>query len=564
MKLIKLTVKVNSAIIREIKFNDTLNIITNKKNSISSGNQVGKSIPGRIIDYLLDGSISPICIDEEFGTIEANINELFKEKIVEATLEYVGVDGLITSISRRLSTDSKYQTYVINGNEKSGKDYKKHVLLTMFNIFSEKPTIRKVAPKFLRTDSNRMTKTVKFNDEKFPISEADRNTLFLYLFNFEDTEILSEVQRLRTSIRNFSKKLTALNSIIKEDKILGEIVSIKKELLSLEKSLLLSSSDNDKLDIIKKINEKDDIQNVLSDSILKLELQIDNINKTKSILNIHGQYNLLDELHQIYQYASVKIDIVLKDYANILDFHKHLLETKSEYVSDGLESLNEELEEKKIALNSLSLEKRNLYEELKSKKEINELSLSVKRIGELNKNLISLTAFVEKKNSIDQKKNFDVNHLNELSNRVASELDNVINFENKFKENFKEFTGIFYGVKYNFTLNLDRSTGTCNPKVDETQSNNDGGLKRLEAIAFDLSYIKTVSDENIKRPKFIVHDSIDEVDITHIRQLFAESIKLGGQQVVSMLVSQFEDQDYEKYKKYIVLELSRDDKFFRV
>lgn len=31
-----------------------------------------------------------------------------------------------------------------------------------------------------------------------------------------------------------------------------------------------------------------------------------------------------------------------------------------------------------------------------------------------------------------------------------------------------------------------------------------------------------------------------------------------------MLVSQLEDTDYEKYKNYIVLELSQEDKYFKV
>jgi uncharacterized protein YydD (DUF2326 family) len=78
MKLLKLITKVDGNVIREIEFKDTLNIITNKRDSNLSGNQIGKSIPGRIIDFLLDGSINPIYVDEEFGTAEPSIQQLFK------------------------------------------------------------------------------------------------------------------------------------------------------------------------------------------------------------------------------------------------------------------------------------------------------------------------------------------------------------------------------------------------------------------------------------------------------------------------------------------------------
>ncbi|WP_348981355.1 DUF2326 domain-containing protein [Shewanella sp. DNRA4] len=201
---------------------------------------------------------------------------------------------------------------------------------------------------------------------------------------------------------------------------------------------------------------------------------------------------------------------------------------------------------------------------MKSKKKIEEISESVKTIGELNKKLIELNAIVEKKNSIEDRLNKETERLERLSERLAAELQNVHIFETEFKKHFKAYTNTFYGVEYNFNLNLDAKNGNCQPTVDDIQSNNDGGLKRLEAITFDLSYIKTVDSLGLKRPKFVVHDSIDEVDIKHIRQLFDESIKLSGQQVVSMLVSQLEDTDYEKYKDYIVLELSQKDKYFKV
>ena len=96
MKLLKLITKVDGKVIREIEFKDTLNIITNKRDSTLSGNQIGKSVPGRIIDFLLDGSMNPIYIDEEFRTPEPNIEKLFAEHDVTSSLSYIGVDGNIT------------------------------------------------------------------------------------------------------------------------------------------------------------------------------------------------------------------------------------------------------------------------------------------------------------------------------------------------------------------------------------------------------------------------------------------------------------------------------------
>ena len=564
MKLNKLTTEVDGKIIREIVFNDTLNIITNRKDSKLSGNQIGKSVPGRIIDFLLDGSISPIYIDEEFNTPELNIEKLFSEYVVTSSLSYIGFDGEESNIKRRLSTDKSLQLYYIDDIEKNKHDYVCHILKTMFNVSSAKPTIRKLAPKFLRIDSNRMTKTVKFNDDKFPISKADRNTLFLYLFNFSDTEVLSKIQKLKTLIVNHEGKLSSFNGVIKEDRIVSNIAAIRKELARLERSLLLTENSDDKIAIIQKINCIDDKQNRLSDSVLTLELKINNVLKTKALFENNRHYQLLDELDTIYKYASVKIDSVINDYKKVLEFHEHLLDAKSEYITDGLDDIRLSLKEKTEEIKLLSTQKDMLYRELKSKKKIDEISDSIKEIGELNKKFIELTAIVDKKDSIQMRLNDEKENLDKLSSDLNCELKNVHDFEAVFKNNFKYYTNKFYGVEYNFSLNLNPKNGDCDPSVDDTQSNNDGGLKRLEAISFDLTYIKSVSDLNLLRPTFVVHDSIDEVDIKHIRQLFDESMKLPGQHILSMLSSQLEDEDYEKYKAYIVLELSQQDKFFLV
>ncbi len=564
MKLLKLITKVDGIVIREIEFNDTLNIITNKRDSNLSGNQIGKSVPGRIIDFLLDGSINPIYIDEEFGTAEPNIRQLFVEHDVTSSLSYIGLDGNITEIKRNLAIENSNVCYYVNNELKTKKDYNTHILMTMFNVYSTKPTLRKLAPKFLRTDASRMTKTVKFNDDKFPISQADRNTLFLYLFNFEDTEILSKIQKLKTFLDNYGKKLISFNGIIKDDKIIGTIKSTKKELDKLEKFLLLSENNTDKLAIIDEINSIDNKQNNLSDQVLSLDLKVNNITKTQSLLQANQNHQLLSELETIYGYAAIKMDSVIKDYDSVLRFHNYLLDTKNEFITDGFEKLQVKLHKATDELKLLEKKKSSLYLELKSKKKIDEISDSVKRIGELNKTLIELNAIVEKKDSIETRLEEEAKNLEKLSEKLSGEFQNVNTFETEFKRNFKGYTKVFYGIEYNFNLNLDTTNGDCRPSVDDIQSNNDGGLKRLEAITFDLSYIKSVGSLDLLRPTFVIHDSIDEVDIKHIRQLFDESIKLSGQQIVSMLVSQLEEVDYRKYKDYIVLELSQEDKYFKV
>ncbi|MFT5296631.1 MAG: hypothetical protein ACI9YH_002651 [Colwellia sp.] len=563
MKLLSFLLEINGKEVRNIPFLDNLNIITSKKKSDAPGNSVGKSTLGRILDYLFNGSIGPIYIDDEFQTPKQEIEQLFTNSKVYVSLEYLGLDNKYSVIKRRLSTDKELQVYILDGRVVTGKEYVNHIMGSIFNVYSTKPTIRKLAPKFFRTTQHRMTKTVKFDNGR-SVSKSDINTVFLYLFNFNDTEILSKVHKLKTTIKGYNKNLAAFNSVISQDKIVGSISKIIKEISRLEKSLSSSEKGIDKLEIVVKINGIDDEQNALSEEILDLDLKIKNIIQTNEILKTDEHNHLLDELRVIYEYASVKIESTLSDYQQALDFHDHLLHTKKEFVSSDLDKLQEKHEQANIKFGRFKIQKQDLFDELKSKKKMEEISESMKEIGKLDKELAKLTAIIDKKDDIDDKLATETQTLDNLSGELNSELSNVISFEEKYIENFRGYTRKFYGVEYNFSLHLDQTTGECAPDVDEMQSNNEGGLKRLEVVTFDLAYIKTVCEEEIQRPNFVLHDSIDEIDIQHIRKMFDESVKLSGQQIVSMLSDKLLVEDYQKYKDYIILELSQDNKFFKL
>ncbi|MXP59796.1 DUF2326 domain-containing protein [Pantoea sp. Taur] len=563
MKLLRFLLEIDGKEIRSIPFLENLNIITSKKESDDPGNSVGKSTLGRVLDYLFDGSIKPIYIDEEFQTPKKEIEQLFTKNEVHVSLEYLGLDNQHSIIKRRLSTNVDLQSYILNGREVTSKEYIHHIMGSVFNVSSAKPTLRKLAPKFFRTTQHRMTKTVNFDNGR-NVSKSDVSTVFLYLFNFNDTEILTKIHKLKTAIKGYERNLKAFNSVISQDKIVSSIAHMRREISKLERSLLSSEKGIDKLEIVSKINRVDDEQNALSDEILSLDLNIKNILETNEILKSNEQVHLLDELQAIYEYASVKIESTLQDYQQALAFHAHLLSTKREFVSHGLDKLQAEHEKATVKFGQLKNQKQSLFDELKSKKKIEEISDAMKEIGKLDKELAKLTAIIDKKDDIDSKLAIERQSLTELSGQLEAELTSVTSFEGKFIDNFKEYTRGFYGVEYKFSLNLDQEKGECTPHVDDVESNNEGGLKRLEVVTFDLAYIKTVCDKKALRPNFVLHDSIDEIDIQHVRKIFDESIKLSGQHIVSMLSDKLIKEDYQKYNRHIILELSQDNKFFKL
>ncbi len=271
----------------------------------------------------------------------------------------------------------------------------------------------------------------------------------LYLFNFNDTETLTKVHKLKTTIKGYERNLKAFNSVISQDKIVSSITSIRREIAKLERSLLSSEKGIDKLEIVSKINAIDDEQNTLSDEMLSLDLKIKNIIETNKILRNNEQVYLLNELQSIYEYASVKIESTLEDYRQALAFHNHLLNTKLEFVSHGLDNLQDEHEKATVRFAQLNNQKHILFDELKSKKKIEEISDAMKEIGKLDKELAKLTAIIDKKDDIDSRLFSERKKLTELSGELEAELTNVTSFEQNLLIILKSTRMIFMELNTN-------------------------------------------------------------------------------------------------------------------
>ncbi|ECB2126684.1 DUF2326 domain-containing protein, partial [Salmonella enterica subsp. enterica serovar Typhimurium] len=95
--------------------------------------------------------------------------------------------------------------------------------------------------------------------------------------------------------------------------------------------------------------------------------------------------------------------------------------------------------------------------------------------------------------------------------------------------------------------------------------NSNGGKKKGEITAFDLAYIKFVDKVKLKRATFVIHDSIEDVDVNQIRDIFFEANNINGQYIVSILSDKFsEDTDLKMMMNNSILELSSTNKFFKV
>ncbi|MDB9869334.1 DUF2326 domain-containing protein [Oceanospirillaceae bacterium] len=126
----------------------------------------------------------------------------------------------------------------------------------------------------------------------------------------------------------------------------------------------------------------------------------------------------------------------------------------------------------------------------------------------------------------------------------------------------KNLTQSLHDDEYQIDLNFNKDNGSCSIDLLNSVTNPEGGKKKAEVIAFDFAYIYAADELNLKRPRFVFHDSIEDIDKKQIEDIFKEAHKLPGQQILSMLSDKISGDVYEDLSNSIILTLEEDKRFF--
>ena len=562
MKLNSLTILIDKSPVRSIKFKDGLNIITNKKGVGRSGNSVGKSTLSRVIDFLFLGSINSIYIDEEFKKPNRKIESLLQNHTVEAELSFVGIDNKLHQIARNLDIDSDCLKYFVDGLEKDKKVYEEQLQYLFFNILTRRPSIRSLAPKFIRNDGNRMLNTTKFLDKHG--TNKDYSELFLYLFGFENTNLLTEKRDASNLIKKRKRNSTSLNAIVREQKPSSIVNELKEKIKSLENQFLKFDYSPDLDDPIKHLTQLQESEDSLSSKLMNIDRKISNIQNTIQLLSNQGSNHLTKELKEIYEFAGVSIESGARRYEEVLAFHDNLVAKKRQYLLTDLPSLNKKKEELIADLHQIHSEKTKMFSNMRSREHVNRITENLKELGQLKIDLGRSEGIINQKEKALSDLAEAEKSLNNILDKVNEEYATIELFEKHFNEKFKQITNLILEDKYTFKLNFDKKDGSCRLDIENSIPNPEGGRKKAEVIAFDFSYIHSIKETRSLRPSFIIHDSIEDIDQKQIDLLFQQSRLLPGQQIISLLSENLSQEFCDKYDEDVVLYLSEDEMFFKV
>lgn len=565
MRLNKLIILKNDSLVREVTFKDGLNLIVNKRTSgKDSGNSVGKSTLSRVLDYLFMSSGHDIYHDAEFGKDIPEIVSLINNNVLKFSLDFNTVENKKAVISRIISIDDKNSKYFLNDVEVDKKQYSEFIAQAVFGLTTDKPSLRNVSHKFIRNTNDKMQKTLNFLHGNTTPDVYD--LLYLFLFGFNGLPLIKKKGDFNKEIKKQKTYLAAYRNPNRETVLAKMIKPLKKEIAEAERNIKNFDFKDSHDESLKKLSE---IQKNISDyslSYASLNMRVRNIEE--SILSLKNNITQLveNDLMEIYNSAGIYFNGELKrTYEEMVLFHNDIIKNKISFLESELLKKKEEIETVNKKNNDLHEQESSLFRTIKEPETLKSINQLFNKLTELRENLASIESNLSRINDT----NALIKSLEDSREKLLLEIELAVQGLEKNIEIFNEFFGDLtkeiYGERYIFDLSFDVDKGKCNFDISCVTPNSNGGKKKGEITAFDLAYIKFVDKIKLKRPTFVIHDSIEDVDVNQIRDIFFEANNINGQYIVSILSDKFsEDADMKMMMSNSILELSSTNKFFKV
>ncbi|EKQ0845368.1 DUF2326 domain-containing protein [Salmonella enterica] len=565
MRLNKLIILKNNTLVREVPFKDGLNLIINKRTSgKDSGNSVGKSTLSRVLDYLFMSSGHDIYHDAEFGKDIPEIVSLINDNVLKFTLDFNTVENKKAVVFRIISTDDKNSKYFLNDVEIDKKQYSEFIAQAVFGLTTDKPSLRNVSHKFIRNTNDNMQKTLNFLHGNTTPDVYD--LLYLFLFGFNGLPLIKKKGEFNKEIKKQKAYLAAYRNPNRETVLAKMIKPLKKEIAEAERNIKNFDFKDSHDESLKKLSE---IQKMISDyslSYASLNMRVRNIEE--SILSLKNNITQLvkNDLMEIYSSAGVYFNGELKrSYEEMVLFHNDVIKNKINFLESELLKKKEEIESINEKINGFHEQESSLFRTIKEPETLKSINQLFNKLTELRENFASIESNLTRINDT----NALIKSLEDSREQLLLEIELAVQGLEKNIEVFNEFFGDLtkeiYGERYIFDLSFDVDKDRCNFDISCVTPNSNGGKKKGEITAFDLAYIKFVDKVKLKRATFVIHDSIEDVDVNQIRDIFFEANNINGQYIVSILSDKFsEDTDLKMMMNNSILELSSTNKFFKV
>ena len=568
----KLKISTKDETIREMNFHIGMNLIIDNTpltaDLKSTGNNVGKTTVLKLIYFCLGGEGKDIYTDEENkNKVYEDVKNFLINQEVLVTLTLTNgfnIENKNQLVIERNFLSGKNAIRKINGESILKKDFENELLVKIFPEHkNEKPSFKQIISHNIRYKDNSINKTLKTLDSF--TSDVEYETLYLYLLGcgFDSG---AKKQVLTNKIKQENAYKERIEKKQKKNSYEVALAILEDEITELKnKKSLLNINQNFEEDL-NKLNEIKYKINRLTSLITKLEIRRDMIIEAKNEMEKDVSSIDLDQLKLLYSESKKYIPNLNKTFEDLVSYHNKMIVEKISFITKELPSLTDRIENEKVTLKALLSDEKELSLKISKSDSFNDLENIISEINE------KYRLKGEYENTISQ-----INEVDSVLEEIENELENIdqylysSTFQEKLKEQITKFNKYFssvsyelYGEKYALTYDIINNKKTNKPvyKFSTFNSNMSSGKKQGEILCFDLAYIMFADEEGISCLHFLLNDKKELMHDNQLSKVADFVMKKNIQLVISILKDKLPD--YLLNKANVVIELSQEDKLFRI
>ena len=564
-KLIVRKTKPSEEIIREIVFNKKgLNLIVDNtpENAIESGNSVGKSTAIRIIDLCLGAkTIRELYYDADTRSENKTVKDFLSKYKIQAELCLEDNNGKQYIIKRDLFSNGKKYIFDKTYTEEEFWEELKKII---FHLNESRPTFRQLIPKFVRLANTSEDGMIKFLPHMTTTDIYD--TIYCFLFQIYSDSLLSKKGELTEKISECQKAIQTLE----KSKSITSLGLLKQSLEIINSDLEDLNAKRNKLSYMDMYRDELDTKrkltlriNDLHEKMELVEFEINNIKKSISNLSKEKKEIDFNTLRALYMEAESYLPKLQKKFEDLVDFHNCMIQNRIDFIQEQLSIKQELLTQYSKQLQEILLEKEKITVEALDEGLLDELNMLNRKIEELSlkKGEISQSIhLLEEQGQIKQQLNQE---LEEIERQMG---DSGIEEKTKvFNQIFADYCEKLYGEKYLFDYNPKWKEEKKFPVSISALGGNVGtGKKKAVIVAYDLAYMQYSIKMGINVPQFVIHDKMENTHINQLKTIFQICNEIDGQYIIPILRERIDKIDQDYIDKAKILELSTDDKFFKI
>ena len=556
--------------IRKIQFHSGLNLIVDETPTISgkeTGNNVGKTTVLKLIDFCFGAEAKGIYSDYENKKHEYKLVKDFLIK-KEVLISLVLKENILEENSREILIERNFLTRKgkiqrIDNYNKTNEAFEEALTELLFpGHYGKKPTIRQVIAHNIRYKDLSLNNTLK-NLDKFT-RDDEYETLYLFLLgcDFEQGNLKQELRSQIDIEEKFKKRLSPEQATKSGyQTALALLQSEIEELENRKADLNLNPNFESDLEALNQVKYQ---INLTSSEMNRLKLRKSLILEAQqemeaSVSNIDTQ-----QLRQIYQQATSLVIGIQKTFEELYNFHNRMVESKVRFISQELPKIEADIATKDEQLKRLLAEEKKLtaiitktdsFEVLEQL--IAELNKSYQKKGEYENTLRQL-------NEVDSELKILNEQLKKIDDELFSDEFNLKIQEqvNKFNKHFAAVSNTLYGEKYALQFDTKVVKGRRLYEFTAFNTNFSSGKKLGEISCFDIAYTLFADEENIPCLHFLLND---KKELMHDNQLLRIANLVNAKEI-QFVASILKDKLPEELNqdKYIILELSPENKLFRI